>query len=119
MRTYPSIDTMKNEKENALRCSMDILNTFSHRSALTYHIVPLKKEYIVIHLRNLEPKAGHVNGRRYIAESVTKTFFSCKLRPPWAMVTNWLYLGSFMDLATTPSVYQGSTVCSFLFTCAL
>ena len=40
-------------------------------SALPDHKLKLKKGFIVMLLRNLDPTAGHVNGARYVIENMT------------------------------------------------
>ena len=72
-RTYLSIDKVKSEETNALIYPTELLNTLTAGSALPDHKLKLKKAFIVILLRNLDPTAGHVNGARYVIEDMTNT----------------------------------------------
>ena len=70
-RTYLSADKVENEDTNALIYPTELLNTLTARSALPDHNLELKKGFIVMLLRNLDPTAGHVNGARYVIENMT------------------------------------------------
>lgn len=71
MRTFTSADTVENKNENALMYPMDMLNTLSHVSALPEDMLSLKRGFIEMLLRNLDPENGHVNKTRYIVEIIT------------------------------------------------
>lgn len=71
MRTFTSTYSVENENENALWYPMQMLNSFSYRSALLDHTFSLKKGFIVLLLRNLVPENANVNGTRFIVEYMT------------------------------------------------
>ena len=68
-RTYLSADKVASEDTNALIYPTEFLNTLTTGSALPDH--KLKKGFIVMPLRNLDPTAGHDNGARYVIENMT------------------------------------------------
>ncbi|CDF33589.1 Putativ ATP dependant DNA helicase [Chondrus crispus] len=70
-RTYLSADKVENEDTNALIYPTEMLNTLTAGSALPDHKLKLKKGFIVMLLRNLDPATGHVNGARYVIENMT------------------------------------------------
>ncbi|CDF77379.1 unnamed protein product [Chondrus crispus] len=70
-RTYLSADEVENEDTNALIYPTEMLNTLTAGSALPDHKLKLKKGFIVMLLRNLDPATGHVNGARYVIENMT------------------------------------------------
>ena len=70
-RTYLSADKVQNEDTNAVMYPTEMLNTLKARSALPDHKLKLKKGFIVMLLRNLDPTSGHVNGARYVFENIT------------------------------------------------
>ena len=70
-RTYLSADKVENEDTNALIYPTELLNTLTAGSALPDHKPKLKKCFIFMLLRNLDPTAGHVNGTQYVMENMT------------------------------------------------
>ncbi|CDF38639.1 unnamed protein product [Chondrus crispus] len=70
-RTYLSADKVENEDTNAPIYPTEMLNTLTAGSALPDHKLKLKKGFIVMLLRNLDPATGHVNGARYVIENMT------------------------------------------------
>ncbi|CDF39624.1 Helicase-like protein [Chondrus crispus] len=70
-RTYLSADKVENEDTNALIYPTEMLNTLTAGSALPDHKLKLKKGFIVMLLRNLDPATGHVNGAPYVIENMT------------------------------------------------
>ncbi|CDF38756.1 unnamed protein product [Chondrus crispus] len=70
-RTYLSADKVDNEDTNALIYPTEMLNTLTAGSALPDHKLKLKKGFIVMLLRNLDPATGHVNGARYVIQNMT------------------------------------------------
>ncbi|CDF36294.1 unnamed protein product [Chondrus crispus] len=70
-RTYLSAEKVENEDTNALIYPTEMLNTLTAGSALPDHKLKLKKGFIVMLLRNLDPATGHVNGARYVIENMT------------------------------------------------
>lgn len=71
MKTFTSAGTVEIESKNELRSPMEMLYTRSHRSALSNLTLSLKKGFLVMLLRNLDPENGHVNETRYIVENMT------------------------------------------------
>ncbi|CDF41007.1 ATP dpendant DNA helicase [Chondrus crispus] len=67
----PAWLTKRNEDTNALIYPTEMLNTLTAGSALPDHKLKLKKGFIVMLLRNLDPATGHVNGARYVIENMT------------------------------------------------
>jgi len=57
---------------------VEVLNTLSAGSALSDHELKLKKNFIVMLLRNLNPAHGHVNGARYQVVRMTNTLLILK-----------------------------------------
>lgn len=55
-----------------------MLNSLNGTSSLPDHKLTLKKGYIVMLLRNLEPAKGHVNGSRYIVEKMSNSLLHLK-----------------------------------------
>ena len=78
-RTYLSAGKVENEDTNALMYPMELLNTLTAGSALPDHKLKLKKGFIVMLLRNLDPTAGHVNGARYVIENMTNNLLFLRL----------------------------------------
>ncbi|CDF38382.1 ATP dependant DNA Helicase PIF1 [Chondrus crispus] len=70
-RTYLCADKVENENTNALIYPTELLNTLTAWSALPDHKLKLKKGFIVMLLRNLNPATGHVSGARYVIENMT------------------------------------------------
>ncbi|CDF39089.1 ATP dependant DNA helicase [Chondrus crispus] len=70
-RTYLSANKVENENTNALIYPTEMLTTLTAGSALPDHKLKLKKGFIVMLLRNLDPATGHVNGARYVIENMT------------------------------------------------
>ncbi|CDF36818.1 partial DNA helicase [Chondrus crispus] len=70
-RTYLSADKVESEDTNALFYPTEMLNTLTAVSALSDHNLKLKKGFIVMLLRNVDPATGHVNGARYVTENMT------------------------------------------------
>lgn len=62
---------LENENENMLINRREMLDTLSHCSALPEHILSLKKEAIIMLLRNVGPKTGQMNGATYVVENIT------------------------------------------------
>ncbi|CDF40383.1 ATP dependant DNA helcase [Chondrus crispus] len=67
----PACLTKRTEDTNALIYPTEMLNTLTAGSALPDHKLKLKKGFIVMLLRNLDPATGHVNGARYVIENMT------------------------------------------------
>ncbi|CDF37017.1 ATP dependant DNA helicase [Chondrus crispus] len=67
----PAWLTKRNEDTNALIYPTEMLNTLTAGSALPDHKLKLKKGFIVMLLRNLDPATGHVNGARYVIDNMT------------------------------------------------
>jgi len=78
-RTYLSADKVENEDQNALRYPVELLNTLTAGSALPDHKLRLKKGVVIMLLLNVDPLNGHVNGARYILESMTNNILFAKL----------------------------------------
>ena len=57
---------------------VEVLNTLSAGSALPDHELKLKKNFIVMLLRNLNPMHGHVNGARYQVVRMSNTLLILK-----------------------------------------
>ncbi|CDF36554.1 unnamed protein product [Chondrus crispus] len=74
-RTYLSADKVESEDTNALIYPTEMLNTLTAGSDLPDHKLKLKKGFIVMLLRNLDPTSGHVNGARYVIEKMTNNLF--------------------------------------------
>ncbi|CDF39890.1 ATP dependant DNA helicase [Chondrus crispus] len=74
-RTYLSADKVESEDTNALIYPTEMLNTLTAGSDLPDHKLKLKKGFIVMLLRNLDPTSGHVNGARYVMEKMTNNLF--------------------------------------------
>ncbi|CDF77418.1 ATP dependant DNA helicase [Chondrus crispus] len=70
-RTYLSADKVESKDTNALIYPTEMLNTLTAGSALSDHKLKLKKGFIVMLRRNLDPTSGHVNGARYVIEKMT------------------------------------------------
>ncbi|CDF36188.1 ATP dependant DNA helicase PIF1 [Chondrus crispus] len=74
-RTYLSADKVESEDTNALIYPTEMFNTLTAGSDLPDHKLKLKKGFIVMLLRNLDPTSGHVNGARYVIEKMTNNLF--------------------------------------------
>ncbi|CDF37706.1 ATP dependant DNA helicase PIF1 [Chondrus crispus] len=74
-RTYLSADKVESEDTNALIYPTEMLNTLTAGSDLPDHKLKLKKGFIVMLLRNLDPTSGYVNGARYVIEKMTNKLF--------------------------------------------
>ena len=48
----------------------ELLNSIETGASLSYHEIALKKEFIVVLLRNLKSFSGHVIGIRYVVENM-------------------------------------------------
>lgn len=71
MKTHTIANSVDNENENVFRYSMEILNTLTHGSALPDHRLSLKKGIIVMLLRSLDAKNGHVRRTVYVVGNMT------------------------------------------------
>lgn len=71
MRSFTSTKTVESENNNAPIYPIEMLNTLSHGSVLPGHMLSLKKGFILILLRNLDLKNGHVNETLYVVENMT------------------------------------------------
>ncbi|CDF37506.1 partial DNA helicase [Chondrus crispus] len=94
-RTYLSADKVESEDANALIYPTEILNTLTAGSALPDHKLKLKKGFIVMLLRNLDPATGHVNGARYVIENMTNN-------PLFLHVTTGSHQGNRLCLPRMP-----------------
>ncbi|CDF39898.1 ATP dependant DNA helicase PIF1 [Chondrus crispus] len=74
-RTYLSADKVESEDTNALIYPTEMFNTLTAGSDLPDHKLKLKKGFIAMLLRNLDPTSGHVNGARYVIEKMTNNLF--------------------------------------------
>lgn len=79
IRTFTSADTIEHEIENALRYSLQMLNTLTHGSALPDHPVGVKKVYIFMAVRTLDPKHCHIDSTWYVVEDMTNNIFSLRI----------------------------------------
>lgn len=70
-RKYLNADKVKKEDTYALMYPSEILNSLTAGSALPNPNLKLKKSFIVMHLRNLDPTTGHVKGTRYVINNMT------------------------------------------------
>ena len=57
-----------------LRYPQKILSSLDTGSSMPDHEIELKKGFIVILLRNILPKRGHVNGTRYVVVNMTNYY---------------------------------------------
>lgn len=48
----------------------EMLNTFTHGSALPDYMINIKNGFILMLLRNLDPRNGGIDGLRYVVESI-------------------------------------------------
>ena len=69
-RTYHSADSIEEEETSELRYPVELLNSIPGNSSLPEHNLQLEKGFLVMLLRNLDPKHGHVNGARYIVDEM-------------------------------------------------
>ena len=63
-------DSIEPQNAAELRYPQELLNSIEVGSSLLYHEISLKKDFIVLVLRNIEPSVEHVNGARYVVESM-------------------------------------------------
>ena len=68
---FVSYDSIEAQNAAELRYPQELLNSIEVGSSLPDHETSLKKDFIVILLRNMKPSVGHVNSARYVAESMT------------------------------------------------
>ena len=54
-----------------LRYPEELLNSLDTGSSMSDHMIKLKKVLVVVLLRNIRPKQGHVNGTRYVVINMT------------------------------------------------
>lgn len=66
-------------RKYAPRCSMEILNTLSHVSAVKDQIISFDKRFIGGLLCNLNSKNGHVNGTRFVKENMINNFLFIRI----------------------------------------
>ncbi|CDF77532.1 partial DNA helicase [Chondrus crispus] len=78
-RTYLSAEKVENENTNALIYPTEMLNTLTAGSALPDHKLMLKKDFIVMLLRNIDPTSGYVKGARYVIENVTNNLLCLRV----------------------------------------
>lgn len=67
-RAYIGPDTLDNPKDYELVYLVEMLKSDPGSTSLPSHKLSLKKSYIVMLLRNLQPKKRHVGGARYVVE---------------------------------------------------
>ncbi len=78
-RTYMSADSVVCDDVEAQKCAelnypQELLNSIEAGSSLPDHEINLKEGFVVMLLRNIRPRFGHVNGTRYIVERMTANF---------------------------------------------
>ena len=66
---FTSVDTV-GDYDSQTMFPTEYLNSLQHLSGLPQHELTLKKDVIVILLRNIDIKAGHCNGTRYLVKKV-------------------------------------------------
>lgn len=71
MRNFTSANTVEIENKNRPRCLTKMLNIFSQVSGLSDHLPNPKKGSIVLLLCKLDTRKEHVNGPRFVVESMT------------------------------------------------
>lgn len=71
MGRFTSPDTVENENDNTSRYPLKLLKSLSHESPLMSRMPRLKKGFIMVLLRNTDPKNSHLNGTWYIVENMT------------------------------------------------
>jgi len=76
-QTFVSADST-NEPDDATRFPMEYLNTLTP-SGLPPHSLHLKKNMILMLIRNLNPREGLCNGTRLILDEATKNIIKCKI----------------------------------------
>ena len=64
-------DSLEAQNAGKLSYPQELLNSMEVGPSLPDHEMSLKKGFIVVLLRNIEPSSGHVNGTRYVDESMT------------------------------------------------
>lgn len=75
-RTYRSADSANSDnpelqKAMELTYPQELLNSVETGSSLPEHLLRIKKGFIVMLLRNIRPRDGHVNGTRYVVENMS------------------------------------------------
>lgn len=63
-RKITGANNVEAKDKNAVRYAMEMLNTFSHGSAVLDHTLSLKKGFNMVILRNLDPKNEHLHRTR-------------------------------------------------------
>ena len=61
-----------------LRYPQELLNSLDTGSSMPDHEIRIKKGFVVMLLRNIRPKKGHVNGARYIVSNFTDSLLFLK-----------------------------------------
>ncbi|CDF40520.1 ATP dependant DNA helicase [Chondrus crispus] len=77
--TFLSADKVENEDRNALRYPVELLNTPTAGSSLPDHQLKLKKGFVVMLLRNLNPNDGHVNGARHLVDGMSNSLLCLRV----------------------------------------
>lgn len=75
--TILSADTLADEVRDALRCPVELLSTLTAGTALPDHRIKLKKVFLTMLLRSLDPASDQLNGAGYVAED-TCTRLLCR-----------------------------------------
>lgn len=89
---------MNNHEEYNLRYLVVLLDSITSSASLPGHKLSLKKRYLVMLSRNLQPSIAHVNGETYIVKSLKgNVLFLC--------IATGNHEGKRM---TTPSLQGGS-----------
>ena len=73
MRSADSVTADDPDQQAALelRYPQELLNSLETGSSIPDHLIHLKKGFVVMLLRNIRPKQGHVNGTRYVVVNMT------------------------------------------------
>ena len=64
----------EDQKAMELKYPPEFLNSIDAGSSLPDHEIKLKKRFVVMLLRNVRQRCGHVNGTRYVVAKMTKNF---------------------------------------------
>ena len=68
------VESDEASEDHPPRYPVEMLNNLTAGSALPDHDLVLKTGYMVMLLRNIDPKSGHCNGSRYILEKISNQF---------------------------------------------
>lgn len=71
-RTFLSADSVCEAEVDNFYYLVELLNSITGTGPLPDHTLKLKQGYVVMLLRNLQSMYGHVNGSRYIVDSMNK-----------------------------------------------